>query len=805
MKREIITFILVSFFLSSFSQITAFPQDVFRIQASWINESMRISYTSSPTNPILNKRLVNTNSPFEIVDTLSSFGGEYFDTTAEEGVLYEYLITDGTTRIVECGGKLPLVEYRGWYVILVDEVILSGINVEFKKFRRNLYSDGFRVHVIPVQRSQTPQQIRTLLQQTNAQLEGGIKQVLLLGHVPVPYSGEFGYDVHNEHDGAWATDTYYADLDGVWQDLITVDYPQRDANKNFPGDGKLDHDVMPSAAELEVGRVDMFNLPAFGLSEQALINRYLTKNNLFKSGSLTILGRAIETQGAFYSFGGLLADVAPCVGINGLFRGAYNSINAQPYLFSEGYGASNYDICGGVVSTNEFTSSNWFSVFTALGGSYLWDFDFTNSIMRASIFSNGSILNCAYGSFYWGKMGTGKSIGEVNKLNQTNEKYIISSLQGDPSVRINYPLMPTNLNLSINSDSSEVMLMWNPSNETDEPLIGYNIYRSSSFDSIPVRLNEFPILATQFIDQNPPIGKSFYIVKLITLRSSGSGSFYNSSIGLIDSTVIPNNQQFEWNVNFNLNESYCGGEILSISNIEVLNGVLLDNQLLLEISDTNGEFINPSFSQVYSLEEGNLVFEMPDLINNENYRLKISDLSQGFPDVISSQFTFYDSPALNLSYIMNFDTLYMNIQGNIEFITSVLISPNTQISAIDSIFVFGEEGEFEITVIGETPCGEFLYIDTVISTLNGGIVSQENWLNLSSDLIVYPNPTSNYLYVKSNNLIQLNIYDVQGKLIVISPEYKNEKLCFNFTNLPSGLYYIRDNTNTSKGKMIVKE
>lgn len=805
MKTLFISCVLIAFCLDSNAQISIFPADVFRIQASWVNESMRISYTASPGIPVLKRRLANTNTPFETIDTLTSLAGQYFDTTAEEGVLYEYITTNSTTRLVECSGKLPLVEYRGWYVILADDLILSDIDVEFKKFRRNLYTDGFRVKVIPVQRSQTPQQIRALLQQTNAQLEGGIRQVLLLGHVPVPYSGEFGYDVHDDHDGAWATDTYYADLDGVWQDLITVDYPQRDANKNLPGDGKLDHDVMPSAAELEVGRVDMFDLPAFGVSEQVLINRYLTKNNLFKSGNLTILGRAIESQGAFYGFSGLLADVSTCVGINSLFNGPYNLIITQPHLFSQGYGASNYDICGGVVSTNEFATSNWFSVFTSFTGSYLWDFDFTNSVMRSSIFSNGSILNCSYGSLYWGKMGTGKSIGEVNKLNQTNEKYIISSLHGDPSVRINYPIMPTNLNLSTNSDSSEVILVWNPSTETDEPLIGYNIYRSTSFDSIPERLNQLPILTTQFIDQNPPPGKSFYIVKLITLRPSGSGSFYNSSIGLIDSIIIPNAQQFEWNVNFNLNESYCEGEILSIINIELLNGLLIDNQLLLEISDISGEFINPSFSQVYNLSGDNFVFEMPNLVANENYRFKISDLSQDFPDVISSQFTFYDSPTLNLNYTMNFDTLYMNFQGNIEFITSISISPNSQIPNGDSVFVFGEEGEFIITVSGENPCGEFQYVDTVVSTLNGGVVSLEDWLSLSNDLIVYPNPVSNYVYVKTDNLIHLNIYDIQGKLIVIMPEYQNEKLCFNFTNLPSGLYYIRENTQRSKGKMIVKE
>jgi hypothetical protein len=41
---------------------------------------------------------------------------------------------------------------------------------------------------------------------------------VLIGNVPVPYSGDLNPDGHSDHDGAWPTDTYYAEMNGTWTD-----------------------------------------------------------------------------------------------------------------------------------------------------------------------------------------------------------------------------------------------------------------------------------------------------------------------------------------------------------------------------------------------------------------------------------------------------------------------------------------------------------------------------------------------------------------------------------------------------------
>src|SRR5207253_1848922 len=110
-------------------------------------------------------------------------------------------------------------------------------------------------------------------------------------HVPVPYSGKINPDGHSDHVGAWPADVYYGDIDGNWTDT-TVDFtqstrPPSDAADNLrltnrPGDGKFDQDQIPSAVELEVGRVDLANMPGddyWGVdavipSETELLRRY---------------------------------------------------------------------------------------------------------------------------------------------------------------------------------------------------------------------------------------------------------------------------------------------------------------------------------------------------------------------------------------------------------------------------------------------------------------------------------------------------------------------------------------------------
>ena len=87
-----------------------------------------------------------------------------------------------------------------------------------------------------VDANDSPQQVRDLIQ-----AESEVEAVLLIGHVPVQYSGNMYPDGHIDHQGVWPADTYYADMDGEWTDIsVNETSASRPENHNVPEDGRFD-------------------------------------------------------------------------------------------------------------------------------------------------------------------------------------------------------------------------------------------------------------------------------------------------------------------------------------------------------------------------------------------------------------------------------------------------------------------------------------------------------------------------------------------------------------------------------------
>ena len=66
-----------------------------------------------------------------------------------------------------------------------------------------------------------------------------------------------------------------------------------------------------------------------------------------------------------------------------------------------------------------------------------------------------------------------------------------------------------------------------------------------------------------------------------------------------------------------------------------------------------------------------------------------------------------------------------------------------------------------------------------------------------NDIIIFPNPTSSFLTIKSNNLISpISIYDITGKL-VLQNRGNSKEIILDISNLNSGLYFIKSNSQNS--------
>jgi hypothetical protein len=76
-----------------------------------------------------------------------------------------------------------------------------------------------------------------------------------------------------------------------------------------------------------------------------------------------------------------------------------------------------------------------------------------------------------------------------------------------------------------------------------------------------------------------------------------------------------------------------------------------------------------------------------------------------------------------------------------------------------------------------------------------------------TDILIYPNPASNYINIKTdgNDIQSINIYDITGK-VIYHKDGLTKKLNIDISYLKEGIYFIniRKNTKTINKKLIIK-
>lgn len=445
------------------------------------------------------------------------------------------------------GKALPRTEYRGSILILVDDVYSVPLQDEIAGLERDLVADGWRVIREEVNREYPMSQVKALIINVYKAVDD-LKMVYLLGHIPVPYSGSIYPDGHVEnHWGAWPADVYYGDLDGVFSDtLVNNISAQFASNHNIPGDGKFDQSAISSSVELAIGRVDFYNMPAFGIGDVELTRRYLEKAHLFKTGQREATRRALVDDNLNIVLGSPAAsgwrNFAPMFTADSVQALDYfSTMKNESYLWSYGCGSGTHQSANGIGTTTDFVNDTLKNIFTMLLGSQFGDWDNKDNFLRAPLASSSwTLASCWAGNppFVFHKMAMGEPIGYslLATQNASSVDYypgpalIHTSLMGDPTLRLHPVKIPSDLNLHATGESVE--LNWQaPENED---VIGYSVYRKDSLSYEFVLLNANPALNTFYIDIQPPEGTHTYMVRALKLETSGSGTYFNLSLGVID-------------------------------------------------------------------------------------------------------------------------------------------------------------------------------------------------------------------------------------------------------------------------------
>jgi hypothetical protein len=503
-------------------------------------------------------RKAKTATTWSNLATAPASDSTYTDASVIVDSAYEYMVTNTggvtATGYIYAGIKAPAIHTRGTMILLVDLTFRDSCKSQIATLMNDLRGDGWAVIRHDISRSASVVSVRnTIIADYTSR--PNVNGLLLLGHIPVPYSGDLNPDGHPDHLGAWATDAYYADVDGTWTDFSVNDtLASRLQNRNKPGDGKFDQTVIPSNVELQTGRIDFANMPAITKTEFQLMRAYLNKAHTYKIDSLPVSRKGLvdDNFGAFSgeAFAANAYRMFPTlVGTSNIVVADYETLlKDSAYQWSYGCGGGSYTSAGGIGNTVDFNTNAVKGIFSMMFGSYFGDFDASNNFLRAPLCAQEPALtNCWAGRPNWfmHHMALGEPIGYTALLTQNNSylytpvnyggSWVHVALMGDPSLRTNYVKQVTGVVVTPVANAG-ANISWNGSPEPQ--VIGYYVYRSDSAWGTYAKISPL-ITATGYTDKVGTNGKKFYQVRPVKLQQTPSGSYYNLGLGtMVDSALV---------------------------------------------------------------------------------------------------------------------------------------------------------------------------------------------------------------------------------------------------------------------------
>lgn len=522
------------------------------IVLTWVNDTTNLGYT-------LYRKEKDDLVWGDTLVILDSSITTWTDTDIQIGDAFEYRILKSQPKFpfyegpipgsgyIYAGVQAPPTHYRGRCLVVIDSTFHLSLQPEIQRLLKDLEMDGWNPASLYVSRMEKPPVVKEMIRSWAIQDSQTNEVIFLLGHIPVPYSGDIAPDGHPEHLGAWPCDGYYAELDSAWTDSIITVNLSNSRNGNKPGDGKYDNRTFPGPVRLQVGRVDFFQMDKLLLSEEELMRRYLNKDHNWRTGQIPVVERGLIDNN-IQKFQEGLGQVpwktfSPMFGLEQVKDVPYRStLMNESWLWSYGCGGGGPESASDISSTTLMATDSLQTVFTMLFGSYFGDWDQPNDFLRAAI-GSGSTLISTWGNrpnWVFHHMALGEHTGLASQLTMNNfslyftthaRRYVHIGLMGDPTLQM-HTLAPVE-NLELTRDGLQIHLDW----KDPAGAIGYYVYKKTAPDQPYSLLTTDPVVDLFYTDPCVEDGWVRYMVRSVELRTSGSGSYYNLSAGLAEEII----------------------------------------------------------------------------------------------------------------------------------------------------------------------------------------------------------------------------------------------------------------------------
>ena len=536
------------------------------LKSNWKSGSgLELSWT--PNSNALQYYVYRRNGKnWDLLDSLGGTTYSYLVSSATYGKADEYRVAVkhklytgfyGNGYMLS-GYNIPVSEL-GTVLVIIDSNYVVPLANEIQEYLGWLKREGWKVKTKTVLRTETVTNIKQWIKSEYLADSTGVKTALLLGRIPVPYSGNFRPDGHTEHTGAWPADLYFGAFYTNWTDnVVNNTSAARTENRNVPNDGKFDISRMNTAStpassiqfvQLPVGRVDFSNMGSFG-SDTMLMKRYLRKNLNFRSGKFKASNRALidDNFGYFgseaFASGGFRM-FSPCVGDSIYDSRDYRTyMKGGSYLLSYGCGAGTYTSAAGVASSSDFVSDSLLNPFTLTFGSYYGDWDNSDNFLRAPLASKGWGLASVWsGRPYWvmHEAALGKPLyravySSQNSYNMYNAASNFSgvhvALMGDPTLKYYYVPVSEKFAATSSCDGKlSIDLSWESLNV--DSLIIWEKTAAGWQKITSVAGSE-----TSYTVPSPGIGKHTFAIQALKLMQSASGTWWDLGAKTESSTFL---------------------------------------------------------------------------------------------------------------------------------------------------------------------------------------------------------------------------------------------------------------------------
>lgn len=563
MKRIFTLFTLLTLASTLFAQVA--KEQVLSLTAKNQDGVIGVHWAKDETftgNYTISRRAVGESSWNQLATITDTF---YTDKSMVVGNVYEFMVVKQlAAQTLAIGYTLVGFEIvpnpkNGGAIVLLDSTYMTSLAGQINTFIDDLEQEGWNVTLMYAGRSEAVTEIKSRIV-NEASSNNNVEALIIVGHVPVPYSGNFTRfgtvppDGHIEgsgnHTGAWAADAYYGDLDGSWTDNTANHTDAKlDRGDNVPGDGKFDQSKLPSDIELQVGRIDFYDMPAFEKTEEELLKDYFNRNHAYRTGEWQVEERAlIDNNFGNFNLASTGYHSFSCFYDEGKIDEGADYVEAQReegYLWSYGCGAGSFTSCNGLfngrASTSDIAADTLKNVFTILAGSYFGDWDIKDNFLRAPL-CNQSLVSFWGGlpKWYIHHMALGWNIGYGARISMNNQndyfngqfnnsQYSIHiALMGDPTLTMHGSARPSDLTATTNG--GDVALSWTAANGNVD---GYYIFRWDT-SGVVKQVNNTLISGTSYTDEgNWFSGDYVYTVRAAKLHENPSGSYYNLSGGSI--------------------------------------------------------------------------------------------------------------------------------------------------------------------------------------------------------------------------------------------------------------------------------